>query len=156
MRGLGGKVNLPTWGGKIADSIKNRRSIYLPLRRSRPAGELEILSIFDFPHPSEITGARANTTVATQALFLMNGPLVKQQAEKLAQRLADEVPDEEDFRVERLYLLALGRPADSGEVEAALEFLDASENDFEKQGRDRAWTQLCHALLGSNEFLFRE
>jgi hypothetical protein len=156
MRGLGGKVNLPTWGGKIADYIKNRRSIYLPLKRERPVGELEILSIFDFPHPSEITGARANTTVATQALFLMNGPLVKQQAEKLAHRLVSEVPGEERVRVERLYLLVLGRPARSEETEIALDFLDQSEDDFEANSRNRAWTQLCHALLGSNEFLFRE
>ncbi|MEK6234379.1 MAG: DUF1549 and DUF1553 domain-containing protein, partial [Planctomycetales bacterium] len=72
IRGLGGKVNPPTWAGKIPDYIKNRRSVYLPLKRERPVGELEILSAFDFPHPSEITGARPNTTVATQALFLLN------------------------------------------------------------------------------------
>lgn len=156
LRGLGGKVNLPTWGGKIPDYVKNRRSVYLPLKRERPVGELEILSIFDFPHPSEITGARANTTVATQALFLMNGPLVKQQAEKLAQRITGEVAEDERARVERLYLLTLGRPATDEEIEMALAFLDQSEGDFEKEARNKAWTQLCHAVLGSNQFLFRE
>jgi hypothetical protein len=156
MRGLGGKVNLPTWGGKIPDYVKNRRSVYLPLKRERPGGELEVLSIFDFPHPSEITGARANTTVATQALFLMNGPLVKQQAEKLAQRLAAEVAEDGRARVERLYLLALGRPPVSGEVETALAFLDQSESDFAEHAREQSWVQLCHAVIGSNDFLFRE
>ena len=84
INGLGGNVNPPTWAGKIPDYIKNRRSVYLPLKRERPLGELEILSVFDFPHPNDITGARPNTTVATQALFLLNAPFVKQQASKLA------------------------------------------------------------------------
>jgi hypothetical protein len=155
-RGLGGNVNLPTWGGKIADYIKNRRTVYLPFKRERPVGELEILSIFDFPHPSDITGARANTTVATQALFLMNGPFVKQQAAHLAKRLMTDVPNDERARIERLYLLVLNRPADADEIETAIKFLNQGESDFEKNGRDRAWTQLCHAILGSNDFLFRE
>jgi len=156
MRGLGGKVNLPTWGGQIADYIRNRRTVYLPFKRERPVGELEILSVFDFPHPSEITGARANTTVATQALFLMNGPFVKQQADKLAERLLGEMPGDERLRIERLYLLALNRPAEAGEIETAMVFLNQSKADFEKDARDRAWVQLCHAILGSNDFLFCE
>ncbi|MEZ5325169.1 MAG: PSD1 and planctomycete cytochrome C domain-containing protein [Verrucomicrobiales bacterium] len=88
-------VNPANWGNKIPDYVQNRRSVYLPFKRERPEGELEILSNFDFPHPSEITGARANTTVATQALFLMNAPFVKQQAERLAVRLTSEVPGDE-------------------------------------------------------------
>ena len=155
MRGLGGNVNLPTWGGKTADYIKNRRTVYLPFRRARPAGELEILGIFDFPHPNDITGARANTTVATQALFLMNGPFVKQQAAQLAQRLAKEEADE-TTRVKRLYLLTLNRPPNADEIESAMAFLNQGETDFKKNGRDQAWSQLCHAILGSNDFLFRE
>jgi len=154
-RGLGGNVNLPTWGGKTADYIKNRRTVYLPFRRARPAGELEILSLFDFPHPSDITGARANTTVATQALFLMNGPFVKQQATRLAGRLAKEEANESE-RVKRLYLLTLNRPPEAEELESAIAFLDQGETDFKENGRDRAWTQLCHAILSSNDFLFRE
>ncbi len=80
IQGLGGNVNPPTWAGRIADYIRNRRSVYLPLKRERPLGELEVLSVFDFPHPSEVTGVRPDTTVATQALFLLNSPFVKQQA----------------------------------------------------------------------------
>ena len=155
IRGLGGNVNLPTWAGRIPDYIRNRRTVYLPFKRERPVGELEILSIFDFPHPSEITGARANTTVATQALFLLNGALVKQQAVQLAQRLA-KIEADETARLKHLYLLTLNRPATREEMEAATAFLDASDDDFEKNARDRAWGQLCHAILGSNDFLFRE
>lgn len=158
MRGLGGKVNLPTWGGQIAGYIKNRRAVYLPFKRQRPAGELEILGIFDFPHPSDIVGARPETTVATQALFLMNSPFVKQQAGKLAQRLSKDEPINELARINRLYLLTVNRPAAADEIETARAFLDQCAKDFAKakNARQEAWTQLCHAVLGSNNFLFRE
>lgn len=155
INGLGGNVNPPTWAGKIPDAIKNRRSVYLPLKRERPAGELEILSVFDFPHPSDMTGARPNTTVATQALFLLNSPFVKQQAVHLAERLREEEPNDERERANRLYLLTLSRPARASEIETILDFLDRCSQDLNGD-RSAAWTQLCHALLASNGFLFRE
>ena len=157
IKGAGGNVNPPNWGGKTPDYVKQRRSIYLPLKRARPEGELEILSVFDFPHPNDITGARPNTTVATQALFLLNAPFVKQQAAQLAQRLAKEETDE-NARVKRLYLLTLNRPAQADEIQTAQTFLDQCSKDLAKTGnaRQEAWTQLCHAVLGSNQFLFRE
>ena len=155
IKGAGGNVNPPTWGSKISDNVKNRRAIYLPLKRERPVGELEILSTFDFPHPSEITGARAATTVATQALFLTNAPFVKHQAVKLAERLATKHPDDQRARISRLYLLTVSRPAAADEINTALAFLDQCTEDL-NGNRSTAWTQLCHAVLGSNSFLFRE
>ena len=123
--------------------------------RTRPAGELEILSVFDFPHPNDITGSRPNTTVATQALFLLNSPFVKQQAASLSERLVKDEPKDERARIRRLYLLTLSRPAAADEAAAALSFLEQCAEDL-KGNRRAAWTQLCHAVLGSNGFLFRE
>ena len=156
--GAGGNVNPATWGGKIAAAVANRRTIYFPMMRERPQGDLEILSIFDFPHPNEITGARAETTVATQALFLMNAPLVKLQARRLAERLAKEVPGDERARFDRLYLLTVNRPADAVATETAMAFLNECTKDAgaQPEARAGAWIQLCHAVLGSNNFLFRE
>ncbi|MCA9212451.1 MAG: PSD1 domain-containing protein [Planctomycetales bacterium] len=155
INGLGDNVNPPTWAGKVPDYIKNRRTVYQPFRRERPLGELEILSVFDFPHPNDVTGSRPNTTVATQALFLLNSPFVKQQAAKLARRLASDEPDDERVRVDRMYLLTVSRPAAAHEVETALEFLDQCTKEIEGN-RAEAWIQLCHAILGSNGFLFCE
>lgn len=161
IRGAGGDVNPPTWGNQIPDYVKNRRSVYLPYKRERPVGELEILSVFDFPHPSEITGARANTTVATQALYLINAPFVKQQASALAKRLAADIPDDERARLNRLYLLTVGRPAVADEIDMTMTFLDRCAVDLASskgptEARSEAWVQLCHAVLGSNNFLFRQ
>ena len=96
--GAGGNVNPATWGGRIPENVSNRRTIYFPMKRERPQGDLEILSTFDFPHPNEITGARPETTVATQALFLMNAPFVKARAQRLAERLAKEESGDERVR----------------------------------------------------------
>ena len=153
IHGAGGTVNPATWGGIFADEIKKRRSIYLPLKRERPIGELEVLSTFDFPHPNEIVGARPQTTVATQALFLLNSPLVKQQAHSLSARLARDEPNDERARISRLYLLTFNRTAEQDEIDTALSFLDQCDTELE---RSAAWAQLCHALLGSNSFLFLE
>ena len=155
IRGAGGNVNPPTWGSTIPDYVKNRRTVYLPFKRERPQGELEILSIFDFPHPNDITGARAGTTVATQALFLLNAPFVKEQAARLSERVRKEVPKDNAARVKRLYLLTVSRPAATDEVRAALAFVDQCSDELNGD-REAAWTQLCHAMLGANGFLFRE
>jgi hypothetical protein len=160
--GLGGEVNPPTWSGKIPDYIVNRRSVYLPIKRERPGGELEILSIFDFPHPSEMVGARPETTVATQALFLMNSPFVKKQAAKLAERLFAEEDRDEQARTVRLYQLTVSRPPADEQIRESQLFLDGCEADFAHSPtpaanpRREAWIQLCHAMLASNDFLFRE
>ena len=134
----------------------------MPVRRARPIGDLEVLSVFDFPHPSEITGLRPQTTVATQALFLLNSPFVKHQSVMLAKRVREDFPDQEQNRVNHLYLLTTGQPATKDDITDALAFLDACSNDFESgaviaaQARLMAWEQLCHGMLASNRFLFRE
>src|SRR5262249_27878089 len=123
----------------------------------RPAGELEILSVFDFPHPNEIAGARAVTTVPTQALYLLNAPFLKEQARRTAERLQREASNDAD-RLTRLYLLALSRPPSREENPRSWRFLDElTRNASTKpQAAVEAWTQLCHAVLASNEFLFKE
>jgi hypothetical protein len=163
VNGIGGPVNPPTYSGHaLPASVRDRRTIYLPLFRKRPEGELEILSVYDFPHPNEITGARASTTVPTQALFLMNSPFLKEQARRTASRLQDAKELDDAGRVARLYLLVFNRPAAVEEVRRALRFLDdfaralALPTSASDNGRREAWAQLCHALLASNEFLFKE
>ena len=59
--GAGGNVNPPNWGWQ--DRGLTSRTVAPSTFRSNanvPLGELEILSVFDFPHPNDITGARAS------------------------------------------------------------------------------------------------
>ena len=161
VRGAGGNVNPPTWGGKVPEYVKLRRTVYQPLKRHPPAGELEILSVFNFPHPNDITGARAQTTVATQALFLMNAPFVKERARQLNQRIHALEFQSEEAQLNFAYLLVVGRPPSTNEMMIAQRFIDSlSQAEVVQIGtptlRKDAWEQLCHALLISNSFIFKE
>ena len=69
--------------GPLAQTIleeagaSKHRSIYLPLLRGMTPRSLEV---FDFAEQGMVTGSRDTTTVATQALYLLNDPFVRQQA----------------------------------------------------------------------------
>ena len=153
-----GKIAPPIYTGKtIPESVRNRRTIYQALFRRLPAGHLEILNVFDFPNPDQITAAHRGTTVPTQALFLLNSPFVKEQADRTAALLLGDDESADAKRVARLYLRALNRPAAPEEMQLALRFLDDYEPPAATQDKRReAWVQLCHALLTTNEFLFQE
>jgi hypothetical protein len=173
--GIGDTVNLPTYSlSHLPEQVAQRRSVYLPFLRSAPNGPLEILSVFDFPHPSDITGQRAERTVATQALFLLNAPLVQQQAERTADRFILKTPSATEGgangsaasrradSVRQLYLAVINRPAQPDEILAATKFVDQFKQSAAglpnpPADLDRAaWTEFCRALLASNDFLFLE
>ena len=137
---------------RLGEKARFRRTVYLPALRKSQLAALDILNLFDFPDPNTVKGRRDVTTTPTQALYLMNSPFLIEQA-KLAARalLADENAGDEE-RVRAFVLRALGRPADDEDFERAAAFLrDAAP----VLGREAAWARYCHAVLASNEFLFR-
>jgi hypothetical protein len=102
---------------------------------------------FDFANPNTHTAARPQTASPQQALFLLNSPFVREQANALAARTAEANGGRRRFN--QLYRLALGRSPtfeEFGEVNA---FLDANATP---QGDE--WVELAHVLLMSNEFVF--
>ena len=106
-----------------------RRSVYLPVIRN---GRPEILKLFDVANAHEPTSVRGETTVAPQALFMLNSPFVRSRSENLAMSLIAEYPDMEAAaesgepqespivkRVELAYLRLLGRLPTSQEQQSA-------------------------------------
>jgi hypothetical protein len=142
-----------------ADALESRhRSVYLPLLRGLTPRPLEV---FDFAEQGLVTGRRDATTVAPQALYLLNNPFVHQQAVALAGRLLGEAGRDDAGRIDRAYRLMLGRPATPKEVERARDFLAEYEaagtgtaDDSPDDGRTAAWASFCHALLASAEFRY--
>ena len=135
------------------------RSVYLPVIRSAPqAGPAEIRNFFDFTQPAEFAGRRPTTTVPTQSLFLMNSKMIKDSAVGLAQRVLEK-RRECGERLEYLWLRAYGRPIEELErTEATAWMTDMQEaipRSEEPDGELRCWTDFCHAILASNEFLMR-
>jgi cytochrome c553 len=133
------------------------RSVYLPMVRGLVP---ELLAIFDMADPNLVVGQREVTTVATQALYLMNSPFVAGQAEAMAARLLARSELDEARRVDLAYRLALGRPANATECQRAQSYIRtitaALENAGVPQGDQtrRAWASLCQALFGSGEFRY--
>ncbi len=120
-----------------------RRSVYLPVLRS---AIYEVFQAFDFPDPAVPSGRRDETTVAPQALFLMNGQLVTGATRAMAVALQAEPTDAD--RLARAYHLVLGRPPRQDEQRAWRTFLAGFDEPLS------AWQSVCRVLLSSNEFVY--
>ncbi len=130
-----------------------RRSVYVPvLRNSIP----ELFEAFDFADPSVVTGSRNTSTVAPQALYIMNHPFVREQARETARGLLARSCADERERVEQAFELILGRPPRAAEQQLCQDFLAAAAAEGNAQNREELWTQLVHALFGSVDFRYVE
>ncbi|MGE3779328.1 MAG: PSD1 and planctomycete cytochrome C domain-containing protein [Pirellulaceae bacterium] len=134
------------------------RTIYLPVMRTDTATNDRLRSFFDFVNPAQVVGQRSQTVVPTQSLFVMNNDLFRQRAKALAEQLVTAAPQPE-VRLTQLWLRVFNRPITTAERDDALTFLatlDATLGTEERAYRESVcWQELCHALLASNEFLFR-
>ncbi len=149
-------VNNTGNGGDLNYNV-NRRSVYLPVIRS---GLYDVFQAFDFADPSASNGKRTPTTVAPQALFMMNDNLVLRCSKALAKRLLARTDLDNAGRIRQAYLLAYGRPALEREVARAETYLRRFEADVEAKGVAadarplHVWQAYCQAIFASSEFLF--
>jgi hypothetical protein len=134
-----------------------RRSIYLPVIRNHLYGFFEQ---FDFPDPTMPTGSRNQTTIASQALFLMNSDLVIDSSDALAARLIQE-SSETTPRIQLAHELVYGRAATEAEILLADAYMSdlkriASGDESKPTVVDEqlAWSLYCQSLMASNEFIF--
>jgi hypothetical protein len=127
--------DLTMWPVSSDPNEYNRRSVYLFVKRSF---RLPMLDTFDAPDTAESCPRRETSTVAPQALALMNGEWSYQQAVRFAARLASSKDPVGDA-----WLLALGRPPDAAERARALEYLSRNSLD-----------RLCLLVFNMSEFLY--
>lgn len=157
-----------------------RRSIFLPVIRS---ALFDMYQVFDFPEPSVMSGSRPTTTIAPQALFMMNSQQMEQSSGKLAGRIQGMAAGDDRARMTYLFMTALGRPPREPELQRCLKLLDdfqsslavggtaadpsqalsqnPAQNPSQNQSANRdphtrAWQAVCRVLLSSNEFLYVE
>ncbi len=141
-----------------ADPVKydsNRRAVYLPVVRS---ALYDVYTAFDFGDPTVMNGDRPSTTVAPQALFMLNSAVVLSATKAQAEALLALKNLDDAGRVRSLYITCFGRPATDGEVKRALSFLLKFEVAYAKAPSPHlsAWQSLCKSLIASNEFLYVE
>ncbi len=131
------------WPTKVQDGPATwRRGLYVFMRRSM---RMPFLETFDTPDAMSSRGNRDTTTVAPQALLLLNNRFVREQAEHFARRVGATSGKDSRLAVENAYWFALSRPPSSTEQELALEFLASEGQDL---------VNLCHALLTLSEFIY--
>ena len=100
------------------------------------------------------------TTVATQALFLMNNPFIINNVDVIAKRLLSPSSLTEAERIENAYLTVLGRKVTADERKQAMAFLHDYRQLADAKGAAdanrnlAAWTGLCHVLLSTGEFRY--
>ncbi len=104
-----------------------------------------LLTTFDVPNPTASVTERTATTVAPQALFLMNGPFARDAAKRLVTRPDVQAVPDAGAKIDRMYRIVYGRPPTAAEAELSRAFV--------ARGPER-WADLAQALLLSNEFAF--
>ncbi len=135
-----------------------RRSLYLLRKRNV---RLPMLAVFDQPDMMTSCAARGESVHALQALTLLNSDFMAQQSRALAERVFRDVPaaGADAQRIDRLYLLAIGRPASAKERRSTERFLAEQIAHLKAQAnvRDRereAWNDLSLAVLNLNNFAY--
>jgi hypothetical protein len=136
----------------------HRRSVYLPVIRS---GLYDMFEIFDFADPGVVTGTRPLSTVAPQALFMMNSEMIGSVSELTAAALLANAANDSE-RVRDAYLRAYSRAPSVRETDRALGFLQQYERTLLDGGasieiaRSKTWQALVRSLLSANEFIYLE
>jgi hypothetical protein len=124
-----------------------------------------ILETFDQPQMIPNCLERPNSTVASQALHLLNNGMVRELSRSFATRVIEEAGDDTERQVERAFQLAFSRIPDSDELrlsQQTLEDLTTAWNDSRVNESDEpattaeyeALSNFCHTLLNSAEFLY--
>lgn len=124
-----------------SDPLASRRTIYSQASRLKLNS---MLALFDYPDPNTHSDGRAQTTTATQKLFLLNSPLMVEQARLLAERLRGSAESTHQV-VHNLYGWLLAREPTPAELLAAMEFLRLDGGNLD---------QYVQAVMMSNETLF--
>ena len=128
------------WEPNEKDVDARRRSVYIFQRRSLP---LPMMAAFDATVFSESCDRRSVTTTPLQALSMMNGYLVHEEADHLARRIEREAGADRGKQIARAFEIVLNRPARNDELDKF-------------NAPSLSLVTLCRVLFNSNEFIYVE
>ena len=131
-----------------------RRSIFVEHNRKQ---NMTILECFDLPRPTPNCVERKLSTVAPQALHLLNNETVYQLSQSFAERVIREMGADAAKQIDRSYQLALGRSPMPDEMQLATATLQQLKDEWKEAESDsnlKALTDLCHVLINSAEFIY--
>ena len=140
---IGGKLDLTMGGPPVdlsAEPYSLRRSVYGYVDRNNLPN---MFVAFDFASPDLTTGHREDTVVPQQALFMMNSPLVVEQAQDLVRRPGFRNKQSAEERIRFLYNLIYQRPPSELEIKVARNYLDTNRDEGGTDAPAAAWEYGC-------------
>ena len=138
-------------------SSTRRRSIYMFHKR---VVQSPLMQAFDGPDAQASCGRRENTTVAPQALALLNDRFVRARAINFADRVGKEAGTDPAAQARLAWRLGLGREPSPSELESGVAFINAqlqeraSRKGDEKTMQQLALADFCQAIFALNEFIY--
>ncbi|MEM6978824.1 MAG: PSD1 and planctomycete cytochrome C domain-containing protein [Planctomycetota bacterium] len=138
--------------GQSDDADRNRRSVYIHIKRSLLP---PMLSAFDFPEPDTTCEERFATLQPAQAMSLLNSEFIHRAAADLASAVEMELDDSvsHDAFVAQLIKQTLARQADLTEIKSLAAFIEELQFDYGVSA-PRARMLAALAVLNWNEFVF--
>ncbi len=135
--------------GKSSRQDRNRRSVYIHIKRSLP---VPLMASFDVADPDSPCPVRFNTVQPTQALGMINSQFIAEQATAFSKYLKLEVPDDLRGQISLALTRVLQREPTTTEIDRGVAFV----NHVHTTGTDpeQALKQFCLIALNLNEFLF--
>jgi hypothetical protein len=146
---VGGKLNTTMYGPGHLSEESPRRSIYFTMKRSKL---IPALVVFDAPDGTVGVGDRPSTTIAPQALHLMNNPQVRGAAHGFARKVLGDGKISDADAVKLAYTMALCREPTAEELADAVPFIRGKTG----AARETALADFCQVLFCLNEFLYAE
>ncbi len=132
-----------------------RRSVYTPAFRNRMH---ELFEVFDFANQNSSVMKRNVTTVAPQALLMLNGTFVMSQARAAAEQALSSADASDAELIEQAFRQTLGRPPTDEERTIAQAAVapeaDRSESRDTDEARLAKWERLYQALFGCIDFRY--
>jgi mono/diheme cytochrome c family protein len=151
---VSGQLDATMFGPGTLDPTSRRRSIYFTVKRSKL---MPMMQVFDAPEALGGVGERPTSTIAPQALYLMNNPNVRNYALALARASVPRLSVSLDTAIHRAYTRALARIPAADELASARIFLTRQTGASSDAGTDHglsALTDFCQVLLCLNEFVY--
>jgi hypothetical protein len=150
---VSGQLDRRMFGPGTLDPDMKRRSVYFFVKRSRL---VPMMVLFDAPDGTVGIEQRTTTTIAPQALVMMNNPVVRQSARAFAARLSGVKGRAAAVRLG--YALAVGRSPTAAELADSAAFLKEQAEAYRAEKKADAETlalaDFCQVLLGLNEFIY--
>ncbi|MGE5191880.1 MAG: PSD1 and planctomycete cytochrome C domain-containing protein [Deltaproteobacteria bacterium] len=152
-----GLLDPKMYGPGTLDESSRRRSIYFTVKRSRL---VPMMQVFDAPDALSSLGERSSTTVAPQALLLLNNANTRLCAKAFAKRIAPEPATDVAQAIRAGYSIAVARQPTADELADGVAFVTSQAASYQSAGkpdsRDLALADFCQVLLCLNEFVYVE